>query len=237
MSEMATEKRRDLIDRKDLIAAEQKKNFAIADNTHPYEEIRIQGKYFWEIVESAPTVDAVEVSEYDAIVDKLECLLCHASVGKQHFGRCQCGRDHIPQAFLDVPLLIAYGEDLVQLPDDPADLLSSFCFVPGVPYFCDPLSTLLLGSAVGFLLLPFQDIHQRFGCLQSEQPLIVDIQPVLGFLSLFTKRGQPLLIPGATGKGEFTNFLSQLPKFLFLSFFFFDVLAVLLDLTPLDVIL
>ena len=138
---------------------------------------------------------------------------------------------------MQLPLLIASGEDLVQLPDNFADLLSSFCFVSGVPYFCDPLSTLLLGSAVSLLLLPFQDIHQRFGCLQSEQPLIVDVQPVLGFLSIITKFGQPLLIPGTTGKGEFTDFLSQLPKFLFIGFLFFDVLAVLLDLLALHVIL
>ena len=58
---MATEKRLDLIDRKDLIKAVEKKQFAIADNTHPYEAIRIQGKYFREVVDNAPTVDAVEV--------------------------------------------------------------------------------------------------------------------------------------------------------------------------------
>ncbi len=29
-----------------------------------------------------PTVDAVEVAEYDAMVNKLECLLCHATGGK-----------------------------------------------------------------------------------------------------------------------------------------------------------
>ncbi len=31
---------------------------------------------------SAPTVDAVEVSDYDSIVYKLECLLCHATGNK-----------------------------------------------------------------------------------------------------------------------------------------------------------
>ena len=58
---MATEKRLDLIDRKNLIKAVEKKQFAIGDNTHPYEAIRIQGKYFREVVEGALTVDAVEV--------------------------------------------------------------------------------------------------------------------------------------------------------------------------------
>lgn len=58
---MATKKRPDLIDRQELIKAVQKKHFAIADNTHPYEAIRIQGKYFREVVDNAPTVDAVEV--------------------------------------------------------------------------------------------------------------------------------------------------------------------------------
>ena len=58
---MATEKRLDLIDRKNLIKAVEKKQFASGDNTHPYEAIRIQGKYFREVVEGALTVDAVEV--------------------------------------------------------------------------------------------------------------------------------------------------------------------------------
>ena len=58
---MATEKRLDLIDRKNLIKAVEKKQFAIGDNTHPYEAIRIQGKYFREVVEGALTGDAVEV--------------------------------------------------------------------------------------------------------------------------------------------------------------------------------
>ena len=35
-----------------------------------------------EIVEKQPTVDAVEMAEYDAIVEKLENLLCHATGGK-----------------------------------------------------------------------------------------------------------------------------------------------------------
>ena len=34
------------------------------------------------LVNSIPDVDAVEVVEYDAIVNKLECLLCHATGGK-----------------------------------------------------------------------------------------------------------------------------------------------------------
>lgn len=51
----------DLIDRQTLIKAAEKKKFGIADNTHPYEAIRIQGKYFREVVENAPTVDAVPV--------------------------------------------------------------------------------------------------------------------------------------------------------------------------------
>lgn len=58
---MATEKRQDLINRQDLIKAVESKHFAIADNTHPYEAIRIQGKYFREVVDNAPKVDAVEV--------------------------------------------------------------------------------------------------------------------------------------------------------------------------------
>ena len=58
---MATEKRLDLISRRDLIKAVESKHFAISDNTHPYEAIRIQGKYFREVVDNAPQVDAVEV--------------------------------------------------------------------------------------------------------------------------------------------------------------------------------
>ena len=57
---MASEKR-DLIDRKELIKAVERKQFAIADNTHPYEAIRIQGRYFREVVDDAPSVDAVPV--------------------------------------------------------------------------------------------------------------------------------------------------------------------------------
>lgn len=34
------------------------------------------------VIASQETVDAVEVAEYDAIVHKLECLLCHATGGK-----------------------------------------------------------------------------------------------------------------------------------------------------------
>lgn len=33
-------------------------------------------------LEKFPTVDAVEAHEYDAIVNKLECLLCHATGGQ-----------------------------------------------------------------------------------------------------------------------------------------------------------
>jgi hypothetical protein len=33
-------------------------------------------------IDSIPGVDAVEVDEYEAIVNKLECLLCHATGGK-----------------------------------------------------------------------------------------------------------------------------------------------------------
>lgn len=33
-------------------------------------------------IDSTPTVDAVEAHEYDAIVNKLECLLCHATGGQ-----------------------------------------------------------------------------------------------------------------------------------------------------------
>ena len=58
---METEKRLDLISRNDLIKAVEAKRFAISDNTHPYEAIRIQGKYFREVVDNAPKVDAVEV--------------------------------------------------------------------------------------------------------------------------------------------------------------------------------
>ena len=58
---MTTEKRQDLINRQDLIKAVESKHFAISDNTHPYEAIRSQGKYFREVVDNAPQVDAVEV--------------------------------------------------------------------------------------------------------------------------------------------------------------------------------
>lgn len=50
-----------LIDADALIKAAEAKKFAIADNTHPYEAIRIQGRYFREVVDDAPTVDAVPV--------------------------------------------------------------------------------------------------------------------------------------------------------------------------------
>lgn len=56
---MATEKHLDLISRDDLIKAAEAKKFAIADNTHPYEAMRIQGKYFREVVDNVPTVNAV----------------------------------------------------------------------------------------------------------------------------------------------------------------------------------
>lgn len=58
---MKKEKRLDLIDRKALIKAAEKKKFAIADNTHPYKAVEIVGKYFREVVDNAPAVDAVEV--------------------------------------------------------------------------------------------------------------------------------------------------------------------------------
>lgn len=51
----------DLISRAALIKAVEQKHFAISDNTHPYEAIRIQGKYFREVVDSQPVVDAVEI--------------------------------------------------------------------------------------------------------------------------------------------------------------------------------
>lgn len=57
---MASEKC-DLIDRRELIKAAERAQFAIADNTHPYKAISIQGMYFRGIVEDAPTVDAVPV--------------------------------------------------------------------------------------------------------------------------------------------------------------------------------
>lgn len=57
---MASEKL-DLIDRKELIKVAERKQFTIADNTHPYKAIMIQGMYFRGIVEDAPTVDAVPV--------------------------------------------------------------------------------------------------------------------------------------------------------------------------------
>lgn len=50
-----------LIDADALIKVAEAKKFAIADNTHPYEAIRIQGKYFREAIDDAPTVDAVPV--------------------------------------------------------------------------------------------------------------------------------------------------------------------------------
>lgn len=58
---MTTGKRPDFINREDLIKAVEAKRFAIGDNTHPYEAIRIQGKYFREVVDNQPAVDAVEV--------------------------------------------------------------------------------------------------------------------------------------------------------------------------------
>lgn len=51
----------DLISRSALIKAVEQKHFAISDNTHPYEAIRIQGKYFREVVDRQPVVDAVKV--------------------------------------------------------------------------------------------------------------------------------------------------------------------------------
>jgi hypothetical protein len=73
---MATEKRLDLISRNDLIKAVEAKRFAISDNTHPYEAIRIQGKYFREVVDNAPKVDAVEV---------VRCKNCkHAEINENH---------------------------------------------------------------------------------------------------------------------------------------------------------
>ena len=64
---MTTKRRPDLIERNDLIAAVENKKFAISDNTHPYEAIRIQGKHFREVVENAPTVDAVPAVQYKGL--------------------------------------------------------------------------------------------------------------------------------------------------------------------------
>lgn len=51
----------DLIDRQALIKAAEKKKFGISDNTHPYKAVEIVGKYFREVVENAPTVDAIPI--------------------------------------------------------------------------------------------------------------------------------------------------------------------------------
>lgn len=88
---MANKKQLDVISRKDLIKAVQAKQFAIADNTHPYEAIRIQGKYFREVVDNVPTVDAVEVvhgrwCEHDwigiAVKGYMACSNCNVMIPK-----------------------------------------------------------------------------------------------------------------------------------------------------------
>lgn len=76
-----------LIDADALIKVAEAKKFAIADNTHPYEAIRIQGKYFREAIDDAPTVDAVPVVP-GRWIWKGGCFHC---------SRCKTTNDHTPK--------------------------------------------------------------------------------------------------------------------------------------------
>ena len=85
---MATEKR--LIDANALVYAIEDIDWfhvnakgKLVDGANPANNIPIYRAFdIYNAIKNAPAVDAVEVSDYDSIVYKLECLLCHATGGK-----------------------------------------------------------------------------------------------------------------------------------------------------------
>ena len=73
---MATEKRLMCVD-------EFKKNLCHYCNTYMSEEPCEPGEcWVHDVIAQTDTVDAVEVTEFNEILYKLECLLCHATGGK-----------------------------------------------------------------------------------------------------------------------------------------------------------
>lgn len=78
---------------------------------------------------------------------------------------------------------------------------------------------------------------QRLGCLQAENLLIIGVDAVGSLVCLKLKPLDPLGVPRSLGEGKLLNLLIQIVEFLLLGIDEVNLLLVLLDLVPLDIIL